>query len=181
MEHAGLRARIGRTAGPGRRLRRARGRPFLAADPTAAGRVVAWRSGAEIRRPGRFFRLAGAAEIQDARPRFPQPLAEQPALPGVRRIAAAARGPGRADRRRNIAEIARHAGRRGRRVLPPAWNCRDVGTPRRPRHARTGAITAGLPGGGRTGLPCAGPHAPHAQRRRGPAGRLDYRARAPAS
>ena len=71
--------------------------PGPCAEPAGVDR--ARRAGAEVRRPGRFFRLAGAAEVQDAHPRVSEPLAELSVLPGLRRHAAAARGPGRPDRR----------------------------------------------------------------------------------
>ena len=54
------------------------------------------RAGAQVRRPARLFRLARAAEIQDAPPRVPEPLAELSPLPGLRRQPAAARGAGHA-------------------------------------------------------------------------------------
>ena len=73
--------------------------PFSKLTAAAAGTDRARGAGAEVWRAGGFFRLAGAAEVQDAHPRVSQPLAELPALPGLRRHAAAARGPGGPRRR----------------------------------------------------------------------------------
>ena len=51
---------------------------------------------------------------------FLEPLAELSALSGLRRHAAAARGPGGADRRQEHRRNLRHEGPRRRRVLPRA-------------------------------------------------------------
>ena len=92
VEHAGLRPRVERVAGAGQGLRPARGRAVPRVVRASPGLDCARRAGAEVWRPGRLFRLAGAAEIQDAHPRVLEPLAELPAVSGVRRHAAAARG-----------------------------------------------------------------------------------------
>ena len=100
VEHAGLRPRAGRAAGAGRATTTCRSTcRFASLTERAAAADRRRRAGAEVRRPGRLLRLAGAAEVQDAHPRLPQPLAELSALPGLRRRAAAARGAGRAGRR----------------------------------------------------------------------------------
>ena len=125
--------------------------PFRELSPSAAGVDSPRRAGAEIRRAGRILRLAGAAEIQDARPRVPQPVAELSPLPGLRRHAAAAGGPGGADRRQEPRRNLRDEGPRRRRVLPRAPVAR-LAAAGRPDDARAGAGPAGLPGGGRAGL-----------------------------
>ena len=105
------------------RLRPSAGRAVSRAFRAASGADCARRAGAEVWRAGRLLRLAGAAEVQDAHPRVPEPLAEFSALSGVRRHAAAARGAGRADRRQEHRRDLRHEGPRRGRVLPQSRNC----------------------------------------------------------
>ena len=69
LERAGLCPRAGRVADPGPGLRSADRRAVLEIDRRPAKADPARRGGAGVRRAGRFFRLAGAAEVQDARPR----------------------------------------------------------------------------------------------------------------
>ena len=97
--------------------------PFSQLTRAAAGVDCARRAGAEVRRPGGLFRLAGAAEVQDAHPRVPQPLAELSALPGLRRLAAAAGGPGRPDRRAEYRRAFGHEGPRRRRSSSAPCRC----------------------------------------------------------
>ena len=124
VEHAGLRPRVEGVAGAGRATTTCRWTCRSASlTERQSGLDPARRAGAEVRRAGGLLRLAGAAEVQDAHPRVPQPLAELPALSGLRRHAAAARGPGRADRRQEHRRDLRHEGPRRRRLLPQPANC----------------------------------------------------------
>ena len=117
------------------------------------------RAGAEVRRAGRLFRLAGAAEVQDAHPRVSEPLAELSPLPGLRRHATAAGGPGRAIGGRNIAEIAAmkigDAAEFFRGLRLPDWRSARVGR----MMLEQVQAAAGLPGSRGAGLPVAGSHA----------------------
>ncbi len=155
--------------------------PFSRLEPRHLALIQRGRAAAGIRRAARVLRLAGAAEVQDARPRVSEPVAELSHLPGLRRLAAPARGPGHADRRQeHRRSLGNEALRRGR-VLPPTDAARASG-PRPilgrppPHDPRTGPGPAGIPGGRRAGLSHAGPHAADAQRRRGPPRRADRRA-----
>ena len=76
--------------------------PFAELTRRAAAADRRRRAGAELRRPQRLLPLAGAAQVQDAPARVPEPLAIVLAVPGVRRRAAAARGAGRARRRQEL-------------------------------------------------------------------------------
>ena len=60
LEHAGLRPRTGRVAGPGPGLRYSRRRAVLEIDRGPAEADRAGRAGAEVRRAGRFLRLAAS-------------------------------------------------------------------------------------------------------------------------
>ena len=161
VEHAGLRPRAEGAAGAGARLRLPVGRAVPRAFRTAAGVDSARRARAEVRRAGGFFRLAGAAEVQDAHPRVLEPVAEFSALSGLRRHAAAAGGAGGADRRQEPRRNLRHEGPRRRRVLPRPATAR-LGAADRPHDARTGAGAVVVSGSGGAGLPDARPHAAHA-------------------
>ncbi len=126
VEHAGLRPRVEKAAVRGPALRLAGGRAFPRVDRGAAKRGASRPAGAGLRRPGRVFRLARAAEVQDARPRVSQPLAEFPHLPGLRRRPAAARGVGRAARRPEPRRDLRDEGPRRRQRCSPASNFRTT-------------------------------------------------------
>ncbi len=176
LEHAGLRARTERTARLGPRLRHSDRCALPPAFRAAGGAYRARRAGAQVWRAGRLLRLARTAEVQDAHPRVFEPLAEFSRLPFLRRHAAAARGPGRADRRSEHRRNRRDESPRRRRVLPPASTAR-LRAAGRPDDARTGASPARVSRGCRAWLPHSRPHAANAKRRRGPPRRAYRRAR----
>ncbi len=93
-------------------------RPFGELDDRPPCAYSAWRAGAKIRRAGRFFQLSRAAEIQNARPRVPQPLAQLPPMRFVRRFAIAARGAGRPSGREEHRRDLGDENPRRRRVFP---------------------------------------------------------------
>ena len=102
------------------------------------------RAGAQVRRAGRLLRLAGAAEIQDAHPRVPQPLAQLSPCPAcggsrLRPEALATRIGGL-----NIAEISAPEDSRCRSPSSASLPLHRLGAERRPDDARTGAGAAGL-------------------------------------
>ena len=158
-------------------LRPAGGRALFAIDRRAEEADRAWRARAEFRRARRILRLAAETEVQDAHPRLPQPLAKLPALPGLRRHAAAARGAGRADRRTKYCRDMRDASERGRGVLSPSSHFPTTTAASAATMLEQVRLRLGYPRIGGAGLPDAGPRDAHAQRRRGAAGWLDVGAR----
>ncbi len=105
-----------------------------------------------------FFRLAGKAQVQNARPRVSQPLAQLSPLPGMRRRAAASRGIGRARGGQEYRRDLCPAGRRGR-TLRAAITAIRMGARRRSHDARTSAGAARVLAHGGPRLPDARPHA----------------------
>ncbi len=172
VEQPRLCPRAGRASGPGPRLwdtRRCALRPACAGT---RGADLEWGAGTQLRRAARVLRMAGAPQIQDAYPGVPQPLAEPPPLPGVRRQPAAARGPGHARRRAQPGRRVVYENRRRSRLLPrpgagPVSPGGGPGSP--PANPRP----AGIPGGRGVGLLDPGPHPADPQRGRVAAGGPD--------